>query len=518
MNINRNKSAEQRLLVLTPTGRDSQLAVDLLKRYGFNAVSCDSTEQLCRELGSGIGALIVAEEALTPELVGRMNAIFEDQPPWSDTPVVILTRPQMVENTAHSFPSLYQRANVTVLERPIKTEILVSVVRNVLSARHRQYEVRALLNSLEQKVQERDRFLAMLAHELRNPLSVISNSLHLLISSGEMKGSRPLELATRQTNIIERLLDDLLDVARFANDKIGLEKENVALSTVIGDAVEACRRNLLQKRQHFTPNLTREFVVNGDRTRLTQLFCNLLTNACKYTPEDGQIDLHCELHDSNVDVIIKDNGLGIKPELLPHLFEPFVQGDQGIERSQGGLGLGLALAKSIAELHGGSIKAISAGIGRGSKFTVRLPLASGETAATRSERSLISAKYSGALRIMLAEDDADQAESLQALLATCGYEVHIVKDGRAALAAAVVLQPQVVLLDIGLPEMNGYKLAQELRERMPGRKLLLVALSGYGQPEDLRRSREAGIDYHFVKPLQLEKLQAILTEYETNRH
>jgi two-component system, sensor histidine kinase len=518
VNVNRNESAEQRLLVLTPTGRDSRLAVDLLKRYGFNAVSCDSTEQLCRELGSEIGALIVADEALTPELVVQMSSVLENQPPWSDAPVVILTRRQMVGNTAHSFPSLYRRANVTVLERPIKTEILVSVVRNVLSARQRQYEVRSLLNSLEQKVQERDRFLAMLAHELRNPLSVISNSLHLLNQSGEMKRSRPLELATRQTNIIERLLDDLLEVARFANGKIALEKENVALSTVIGDAVEACRRNLLQKRQHFTPNLTREFIVNGDRTRLTQLFSNLLTNASKYTPEDGQIDIHCEIHDSNVDVIIKDNGIGIKPELLAHLFEPFVQGDQGVERSQGGLGLGLALAKAIAELHGGSIQAISAGIGRGSEFTVELPVASGEAAATRSEPSSISAKSSGSLRIMLAEDDADAAESLQALLATCGYEVHVVKDGRAALGAAFVLQPQVVLLDIGLPGMNGYELAQELRERMPDQKLLLVALSGYGQPEDLRRSREAGIDYHFVKPLQLGKLQEILTKYETNQH
>jgi signal transduction histidine kinase len=349
VNVNRNESAEQRLLVLTPTGRDSWLAVDLLKRYGFIPVSCDSTEQLCRELGSEIGVLIVADEALTPELVAQMNAILEDQPPWSDTPVVILTRRQMVGNTAHSFPSLYQRANVTVLERPIKTEILVSVVRNVLSARQRQYEVKSLLRSLEQEVQERDRFLTMLAHELRNPLSVISNSLHLLNSSGEVKRSRPLELATRQTNIIGRLLDDLLDVARFANGKIPLEKENLALSTVLGNAVDGCRRNMLQKRQYFTPNLMREIIVSGGRTRLTQNFSNLLTNASKYTREDGQIDIHCEIHNSNVDVTIKDNGIGIKPELLAHLFEPFVQGDQGIERSQGRLGLGLALAKSIAE-------------------------------------------------------------------------------------------------------------------------------------------------------------------------
>ena len=333
-----------------------------------------------RSSDQAIGALIVADEALTPEFVTQIISILENQPPWSDTPVIILTRRQNSGSMAHSFPSLYRRANVTVLERPLKTEILLSVVRNVLSARQRQYEVRSLLDTLEQKVQERDQFLAMLAHELRNPLSVISNSLLLLNQSVDAKRSRPLELATRQTNVIGRLLDDLLDVARFANGKIGLEKENVALSTVIGNAVDACRRNMLQKRQHFTPTLKREVIVNGDPTRLTQLFSNLLMNASKYTPEDGKIDIHCEVRESNVDVTIKDNGIGIKPELLTHLFEPFVQGEQGIERSQGGLGLGLALAKSIAELHGGSIKATSAGIGCGSEFTVRLPIASAEAA------------------------------------------------------------------------------------------------------------------------------------------
>jgi CheY-like chemotaxis protein/anti-sigma regulatory factor (Ser/Thr protein kinase) len=273
-----------------------------------------------------------------------------------------------------------------------------------------------------------------------------------------------------------------------------------------------------QKRQHFTPTLRRDVIVYGDPTRLTQLFSNLLMNASKYTPTDGQIDLRCEIHDSKVDVSIRDSGIGIKPELLIHLFEPFVRGEQGIERSEGGLGLGLALAKSIAELHGGSIDATSAGIGLGSEFTVRLPITSAEAAKTRNEPSLIRAPYTGSLRIMLAEDDADGAESIQALLGNCGYEVHIVKDGPAAIAAASVLHPQVVLLDIGLPGMNGYELAQELRHRMRDRKLLLVALSGYGQPEDLRRSRESGIDYHLVKPLKLEKLQEILTEYETNRH
>ena len=198
------------------------------------------------------------------------------------------------------------------------------------------------------------------------------------------------------------------------------------------------------------------------------------------------------------------------------MFEPFAQGNQGIERAQGGLGLGLALAKTIAELHGGSIEAASAGIGFGNEFTVRLPIANAQVAETRSETTLGSGGHTSSLRILLVEDDADAGETLEVLLSEFGYETSTVKDASAALTAAVVLQPQVVLLDIGLPGMNGYELAQELRERMRNPQLLLIALSGYGQPEDLRRSREAGIDYHFLKPLKVEKLQEILTDYEAH--
>ena len=199
MKLGPNENAEQRLLVLTPTGRDSKLAVELLKRCGFKAEPCESSEELYRELESGVGALLVADEALTRGFVMRMISILENQPPWSDIPMIILTRRQSAGSTAHSFPSLYRRANVTVLERPLKTETLFSVVQNVLAGRQRQYEVRSLLNILEQKIRERDQFLAMLAHELRNPLSVISSALQLMNRSADKKSGRPLEMATRQT-------------------------------------------------------------------------------------------------------------------------------------------------------------------------------------------------------------------------------------------------------------------------------------------------------------------------------
>jgi signal transduction histidine kinase/CheY-like chemotaxis protein len=514
MKLGPNEHAEQRLLVLTPTGRDSKLAVELLKRCGFKAEPCESSEELYRELESGVGALLVADEALTRGFVMRMISILENQPPWSDIPMIILTRRQSAGSTAHSFPSLYRRANVTVLERPLKTETLFSVVQNVLAGRQRQYEVRSLLNILEQKIRERDQFLAMLAHELRNPLSAISNALQLMNRSADKKSGRPLEVATRQTKVISRLLDDLLDVSRFANGKITLGKANVGLAAILGNVVDAFRDSIAQKRQHLTSTISRDVIIKGDPIRLAQLFSNLLMNASKYTPADGQIDIRSQIQDSNVAISIKDNGIGIEPELITRLFEPFVQGNQGIERTQGGLGLGLALAKTIVKLHGGSIEAASAGIGSGSEFTVRLPIANAQVVETRSETTLSSDGHTSSLRILLVDDDADAGETLEMLLSEFGYEIHTVKDAPAALTAAFVLQPQVVLLDIGLPGMNGYELAQELRKRMRNPQLLLIALSGYGQPEDLRRSREAGIDYHFLKPLKVEKLQEILTDYE----
>ncbi len=519
MNLNWHEGAGQRLLVLTPTGRDSTLAVELLKRCGFKADPFTNVEQLSQTLGSAIGALIIADEALTPGAVAHLTSLLEQQPTGLDIPVIILTRRHDRGSVADSFPSFYRRTNVTVLERPIKTENFVSVVRSVLAGRHRQYEVRSLLDTLEKRIQERDKFLAMLAHELRNPLSVITNALTLISYSAESKISRPLELATRQAKVISRLLDDLLDVARFANGKVTVEKYNVALSTVIHNAIDACARSMLQKRQHFTHDLGRDVAVHGDPIRLTQLFSNLLINASKYTPEGGQIGLHCDAHDSTVNVSIRDNGIGMGPELLARLFEPFAQGEQGIERSQGGLGLGLALAKSIAELHGGSISASSKGIGSGSEFTVSLPVTGGEAREANAEPASINARHAGPLRIMLAEDDADSAETLQAILSNEGYDVQTVKDGRSAIKAASVFRPQVILLDIGLPEMNGYELAQELRKRTTGNDVpLLVALSGYGRPEDLQRSRAAGIDQHLVKPLQLEKLQRILADFKESRH
>jgi len=498
----------ERLLVFAPTGRDSELAVKLLREGGFAAQPCADADELLRVQEFGIGALIIAEEALTPEFARRLLELFDAQPPWSDLPALVLTRSGRHGISSHPLAQMLARPNVTLLERPLKTYALYSVVTNALAARRRQYEIRSLLENLEEKVRERDRFLSMLSHELRNPLSAITSALELLHRTDSQATERPaLQIALRQTRAIARMLNDLLDVSRFANGKMSLYKAPVRLSDVIAMATDASRPNIGQKRQHFTTSIERDVILDGDQVRLAQLFSNLLVNASKFTDEEGEINLSCKVNEAMVETRVKDNGIGIGPELIPGIFEPFVQSTQGIDRSQGGLGLGLALAKGIAEAHGGSIEAAGNASGLGSEFIVRLPISEQQSDAVCAEQS--ESKAARPIRILVVEDDLDAASSLEALLRELGHDVHVAGDGAGGLAAATPLQPQVVLLDIGLPGMSGYELAQRLRMALP-REVQLVAISGYGQAEDLRRSKECGIDHHLVKPVNLEDLETIL--------
>jgi signal transduction histidine kinase/CheY-like chemotaxis protein len=507
----RTTTESEQLLVLAPTGRDSAMAVSLLKRHGFDATACCNAEELYASLESDIGGIIVAEEALTAAFVKRMLEFFEEQLPWSDLPTIILS----TKDTSDAVNPLYRRSNVTVLERPVKTRMLVSVLQNVLAARRRQYQVRSLLAELQESIHERDQFLAMLSHELRNPLSAISSSLESITWKFGESSEKAIGIAKRQIRLITRLLDDLLDISRFANAKIRLDKTLVRISEPLNAAADACRANFLQRQQEFSVKLGKDALLSGDPSRLNQLFSNLLINASKYTPHGGRIELSCEVKGGNAEVRVRDTGIGIAPELLSQVFEPFVQGEQEIDRSQGGLGLGLTLARNIASLHGGFIEASSPGAGRGSEFLVRLPIASAETQGAGAEPLVRDAADSPSLRILLAEDDTDVAESLKSVLQLFGHEVYAARDGFTALQSASLIQPQVVLLDIGLPGINGYTLAKQLRDRPYRGRLLLIAISGYGQPDDIQRSKQAGIDHHLVKPIEIGKLQGILAQYHS---
>lgn len=361
----------------------------------------------------------------------------------------------------------------------------------------------------------KDEFLAMLAHELRNPLAPISTAAEILriVQANPERVKHTSEIITRQVEHMTSLVDDLLDVSRVTRGLVSLDREPVAIADIVAGAVEQARP-LINARHHrlsLHPG-TETARIDGDRTRLVQIMSNLLNNAAKYTPDGGDIALTVHVFPDVVELSVHDTGLGISQDLLPHVFELFTQAERSPDRSQGGLGLGLALVKSLVELHGGSVSAESEGPGRGSIFTVRLVRHIEEPMPISHAHSRESLPSSQALRLMVVDDNVDAARGLAALLEAEGHHVTIEYTAQAALARARVEMPQVFLLDIGLPDIDGYELARRLRAQPETAHAVLIAVSGYGRIEDREQSRAAGFDHHLVKPANLQRLFAILAE------
>jgi signal transduction histidine kinase/ActR/RegA family two-component response regulator len=367
----------------------------------------------------------------------------------------------------------------------------------------------------EEALRDADRrkteFLAMLSHELRNPLAPIRNALFLLdrAAPGTAQAVSARAVLGRQTEHLARLVDDLLDVTRISRGKIELERERLDVADVVRRTAEDHRELLSSRGVALCVNLPDEpLPVEADRTRVAQIVGNLLTNASKFTPHGGTVTVSGARDGGSAVVAVRDDGAGIDPALLPHVFEPFVQADDGLHRTRGGLGLGLFLVRSLAELHGGSVVARSAGAGRGAEIVVRLPLARGEIEPLRPLRDVLAA--AGRRRVLVIEDNPDAAEMMRELLEIAEHEVAVAADGRAGVDRALALRPDVVLCDIGLPEMDGYAVARALRAEASLASTLLVAVSGYALPEDLARASEAGFDRHLAKPVGLDQLGAVL--------
>ena len=371
----------------------------------------------------------------------------------------------------------------------------------------------------EQALQEADRnkdeFLAMLAHELRNPLAPIHNALQLMRmqpSAGQSQWAQ--EVIQRQLAYLTRLVDDLLDVSRITRGKIALTREPMEVATLLTRALETIDPLLRERGHTLTLQVPPEpLQVDGDPTRLTQALGNVLGNAAKYTERGGRIDLICERHGAEVEIRVRDNGIGIPAELLPRIFDLFTQLDHRTDHSAGGLGIGLALVRRLVEMHGGSITALSAGAGAGSEFVIRLPLLRdevmrGHDAPPEPDHDTPATPR----RILLADDNPDALESLATVLRLRGHEVYSARNGAAALETAARHMPEVALLDIGMPLVDGYEVARRIRSQEWGKAITLVALTGWGQESDRRRSQEAGFDAHLVKPLDLDKLAAVLAQ------
>jgi PAS domain S-box-containing protein len=367
---------------------------------------------------------------------------------------------------------------------------------------------------------QKDQFLAMLAHELRNPLAPIMTAAQLLRMGrlDEKSVSNASEIIVRQATHMTDLVNDLLDVSRVTRGLVALEKDELDLNVIVAAAVEQVRPLVDARRHSLTLKLSGQPAhVIGDRTRLVQVISNILNNAAKYTAPGGSVLLAVTVDETRVFVTVRDNGVGIAPEILPYIFDLFTQAERTPDRSQGGLGIGLALVKSLITLHGGTVQAKSAGLGQGSEFSLCLPRVSAPAPADGQAGRHGAGQDAGHLRVMVVDDNVDAAQMLAALLEVQGHAVSVEYDGKGALERARRERPDVLLLDIGLPDMDGYELARRLRAQPENGRATLVALTGYGQNQDREEAHQAGFDHYLVKPADLGQVNEVLAQAEAQR-
>jgi signal transduction histidine kinase/DNA-binding response OmpR family regulator len=365
---------------------------------------------------------------------------------------------------------------------------------------------------LQQANRRKDEFLAMLSHELRNPLAPIRNAVELIrrLGPGDAKLVWATDVTERQLRQLTRLVDELLDVARISQGKIVLQKAALDLNALVANCVEAVRPAIAARRQLLTQALPPSPVwINGDSARLQQVISNLMSNAIKYTQEDGSLHLGVSVEDGQAVISVRDNGMGIEAELLPRVFDLFEQGRRALDRTQGGLGVGLTLVQRLVRLHDGRVEALSAGAGQGAEFRVYLPCPAAVEALPEAQRPA-GADPAVSRRVMVVEDNPDIAETTATMLSLFGHTVCLARDGWQALARVEAFAPEVVLLDIGLPQMDGYEVARRLRQLPQIRQARLVALTGYGQPGDRQRGRDAGFDEHLLKPVDPALLSELI--------
>jgi signal transduction histidine kinase/CheY-like chemotaxis protein len=494
---------ENRLLIHAPTGKDGRLISGVLERAGIECHICARYSEVADELIKGAGALILADEALTIDFLKSIRPFLDSQKSWSDFPFLVLR--QTGRDTPEMRSRYFMLGNITLLERPVRSVTLVSAAISALRARKRQYEMREIDD-------RKDEFLAMLAHELRNPLAPISAASNLLRIPmlDREKIQHTSEIISRQVQHMSELIDDLLDVSRVSRGLITLNATTQDARQIVASAVEQVRPLMDSRRHQLTVrNSPVQASVIGDQKRLVQIIANILNNAAKYTAENGHIILTVTVDNSSVIFTIQDDGIGMETDVIERVFDMFAQGERSSDRSQGGLGIGLAIVKSLVNLHGGSVTASSPGLGHGSIFTITLPRTNLDTPTLISLPESKPAQTSH--RLLIVDDNVDAANTLGTFLEFSGYSVQIAHSAEAALDRAATEAPMACLLDIGLPDMDGSDLARHLRKRPETASSLMIAITGYGQDRDRQKSKDAGFDHHLVKPVDLPQLLKILS-------
>jgi signal transduction histidine kinase/ActR/RegA family two-component response regulator len=415
------------------------------------------------------------------------------------------------------------RVTVIVNIRPLKNDHgevagAINCFYDITERKHAEEALRESARALKDADRLKDEFLATLAHELRNPLAPIKNAAHILrmLKSANATINRAQKIIERQANHLAKLVDDLLDISRIQKGKFQLHKEHLDLGKAISRAVESCE-HLIQLQDHTISveiQSSPPLHIDADPTRVDQILVNLISNATKYTPSQGTITIKAA-HEQGMAVIrVRDNGVGIEPEMLQRIFEVFTQVEQSIERRQGGLGLGLKLVKDLAEMHGGSVEAKSEGLNQGSEFIVRLPAL--EKSDSRLIAAVVMPEFRGSSRrILVVDDNPDIRETMDMVLSMYGHSVVLAEDGTQAIEKALQTHPDVAFIDIGLPKMNGYDVAREIRLQPGGADIVLIAVSGYGHAEDKRKALDAGFDAHLTKPVESSAIDKILSELES---
>lgn len=531
------------VLILAPRGRDAPVIEHVLEPLGVRTRACASLQELTDHLGDDASVAILTEESLGDEASHALCDWIDGQPPWSDFPFVVLATRRAGRRSIKAAELLLRLGNAVLLERPLSADTLISAANSAMRSRRRQYEARSQVQRLEaiglenRRLYEaeaqaraeaeaantaKDEFLAILSHELRTPLSAILGWTYVLQQRrsdfGDM--ARGVDTIQRNAKSQARLIEDLLDMSKIASGKVSLELQTVVPAQLIEQVVSSLLPTAEAKRIRIDMDVQAALApVSGDSQRLLQVFRNLLVNAIKFTPEGGVIRIGAELADQELILVVTDSGVGISADFLPHVFERFRQADPSATRSQGGLGLGLAIVQRLVELHRGSVEAASAGPGRGASFTVRLPVVVEEQAGTvldvppmvltQEERPIHD------VRVLLVEDDHDGREMVDQLLRDHGGTVTGVESAPQALAALRDGLFDVVVSDIGMPGMDGYELVRRIREG--GNPIPAIALSAFAHAEDKAKALAAGYDSHLSKPVEPPALIAAVADVARSR-
>jgi signal transduction histidine kinase/ActR/RegA family two-component response regulator len=488
------------VLVLAPRGRDAELMVALLAKHGLPAVACADANALIGQIGDDAGCALLTQEALDSTLQLRLAQALSVQPPWSDFPLIALVNAQTSD--ASQLLAL-ELGNVTALERPLAPHTLLSAVRAALRARRRQFEARAA-------IQQRDQFLAMLGHELRNPLGAIMLAAQLAREDADQAQLvKRLGMIERHSNVLGRLVDDLLDVARVTTGKVRLRREAVDIDATIRGCVATLGERATNHGITLKLAATSGAVIEGDAVRIEQVINNLVANAIKYSQAERSVFLSSAIEGTHCVIRVRDEGIGIAPEMQKRVFELFAQADSSLERSEGGMGIGLTLVDRLVRLHGGRVELHSEGLGHGSELLVRLPI--GSPPGNSQPTLVMPSEPDCGLRVVVVEDNADLRDLTSDLLEVLGCQVELADDGRLGLETILRSKPDLALVDIGLPVLDGYEVAREVRAKL-GSSVWLVAVSGYGLDRDREQSKEAGFDRHITKPLDTNTLRDVIDQ------